>query len=607
MVNNRRGAPTAEEAEDQPEIPNLETLVAHAINNMLPGLNAAEVVARLVNDLRNGAGSSGGSGGSGGGRPTTIAGWLDKFSKHKPLSFSVATKPQDAEDWIAHMEKLFEVLGCEDEFKTRLATFKLEGDALNWWKAHRLAQGENNNPAIYTWTEFRDVFYKRYFPPAEQERFEREYSNIYQFEHENSGEYMRRFVRLASFVGPIAGDARRQAKHFKWGLKKWVLESLLNIEFNDVSSVNDAARNIEIFREGSGYKRSRDGERIQHRAPDSGRGFSGRNHDMDRGRSDQVSEYRGRSDRSYDQRGQIDRSRDSRPTTRSGNDRSGNGNGNSYGKGNKNNNNRQWRDQSTRGTQPNRSSGSSGQHRPTEVLPPPPMCPTCNKPHPGPCRKLTGECYRCGSTTHRVKDCPKANPTASASVPRLPAPSGRVFTTTRDQAAGTSGTITGILNFGDITAFVLFDTGATHSIISSTFAKKLELTPTPLTNQISISTPMKDRIMINHEFINCPIRFPDRIHPANLLPLNMIDFDIILGMDWLASHKATIDCHARNVIFGNLNSPEYVYHGSQPLKSVKLISALKARTLISHGCQGFLASVKDTSAESPDINNIPVV
>ncbi|GKA08648.1 putative nucleotidyltransferase, ribonuclease H [Tanacetum coccineum] len=44
-----------------------------------------------------------------------------------------------------------------------------------------------------------------------------------------------------------------------------------------------------------------------------------------------------------------------------------------------------------------------------------------------------------------------------------------------------------------------------------------------------------------------------------------------------------------------------------PLKSVKLISAIKARTLISHGCQGFLASVMDTSLESPNIENLFVV
>ncbi|PWA76223.1 hypothetical protein CTI12_AA086060 [Artemisia annua] len=371
---------------------------------MLPGLNANEVISRLVNDIRNGAGSSGGSG-SGGGRPTNITGWLERFSKYKPLSFNVAANPQDAEDWITHMEKLFEVLVCEDEFKTRLATFKLKGDALNWWRSHKLAQGENNNPAICTWAEFRETFYKRYFHVAEQERFEREYNNIYQFDHENSGEYMRRFVRLASFVGPVAGDARRQAKHFKWGLKKWVLYRLLNTEFIDVAAVYDAARNIEIFHKGSGYKRSRDGDRIQHRAQgDSGRGDSGRG------------EYgRGFSGRGHDSRGKMDRG----PLVElemigrvmvmvKGMVTTGSGRISLLGQ------------------------------RPTEVLPPPPLCPTCGKPHPGPCRKLTGECYRCGSNTYRVKDCPKGNFTPSANNPRLPAPSGRVFTTTRDQATGTS-------------------------------------------------------------------------------------------------------------------------------------------------------------------------
>ncbi|GKG10508.1 hypothetical protein Tco_0341908, partial [Tanacetum coccineum] len=61
------------------------------------------------------------------------------------------------------------------------------------------------------------------------------------------------------------------------------------------------------------------------------------------------------------------------------------------------------------------------------------------------------------------------------------------------------------------------------------------------------------------------------------------------------------------VIFGNVRQPEFVYHGSSPLKPVKLISAMKVRTLISHGCQGFLASVMDTSLESPNIENLSVV
>ncbi|GJT56530.1 retrotransposon protein, putative, ty3-gypsy subclass [Tanacetum coccineum] len=94
-------------------------------------------------------------------------------------------------------------------------------------------------------------------------------------------------------------------------------------------------------------------------------------------------------------------------------------------------------------------------------------------------------------------------------------------------------------------------------------------------------------LLIDHEYVNCPLRFDDRIRPANLLPIHMLDFDVILGhgIGWFSS--SNIRRYARTVIFGNVRQPEFVYHGSSPLKSVKLISAMKARTLISHGCQDF--------------------
>ncbi|GJU98659.1 reverse transcriptase [Tanacetum coccineum] len=294
-----------------------------------------------------------------------------------------------------------------------------------------------------------------------------------------------------------------------------------------------------------------------------------------RGRQDQSVEHRGRQDRGYDSRRQDFRGQDQRFNGRNGNDRQGQGNYNQ----------RQHRGQSTRDFNQGHASGSASQRRSTETLPPPPLCTTCGKPHPGVCYKATGGCFTCGSTQHKVKDCPQAKqkqnmPTDFA---RLPPATGRVYATTRDQAAKTSGTITGNLYIDDRTVFVLFDTGATHSIISTTFAKKLNMNPTPLIERVIISTPMKNHMLIDHEYVNCPLRFDDRIRPANLLPIHMLDFDVILGMDWLASHRATIDCYARTVIFGNVRQPEFVYHGSSPLKSVKLISAMKARTLISHG------------------------
>ncbi|GJW87906.1 putative ribonuclease H-like domain-containing protein, partial [Tanacetum coccineum] len=72
----------------------------------------------------------------------------------------VSATPRGRKTRITHMEKLFQVLGCPDNFKTRLAAFKLEGDALSWWKAHLRTQvGGDAFADTCTWVAFREIFF----------------------------------------------------------------------------------------------------------------------------------------------------------------------------------------------------------------------------------------------------------------------------------------------------------------------------------------------------------------------------------------------------------------------------------------------------------------
>nr|GFC34024.1 putative reverse transcriptase domain-containing protein [Tanacetum cinerariifolium] len=79
------------------------------------------------------------------------------------------------------------------------------------------------------------------------------------------------------------------------------------------------------------------------------------------------------------------------------------------------------------------------------------------------------------------------------------------------------------------------------------------------------------------------------------------------GMGWLTEHHATIDCHSYQVIFGDIHAPEFIYHGSLPGKSMQIISALQACTLLYHGCEGFLATIHDTTSEVLSIHDQPIV
>nr|GFB47141.1 putative reverse transcriptase domain-containing protein [Tanacetum cinerariifolium] len=237
-----------------------------------------------------------------------------------------------------------------------------------------------------------------------------------------------------------------------------------------------------------------------------------------------------------------------------------------------------------------------------------PVCTTCGRRHQGECRRAEGTCFKCGQAGHLQKDCKKNTTTStSGQADKKPGASGRVFAITEGHVANTSGTITGTLFIYGHAVFVLFDTGATHSVISSAFASHITTTPTLLDHVLCISTPMQDSVRITHVYRNLPLQFHDKIRPINAFPLDMCEFDIILGMDWLTEHHAMIDCRSYRVIFGDIHAPEFIYHGSLPGKSMQIISALQARTLLSYGCKGFLATIHDTTLEVPSIHDQPIV
>nr|GEY28714.1 protein reticulata-related 1, chloroplastic [Tanacetum cinerariifolium] len=86
----------------------LAAAVQNALQTLLPRIH---VESR--EEFRTGSRPSG----SGGNPPSvTIHTWIERFNKQKPHSFEKAAAPVDAENWISHMEKIFDVMGCEDAF-----------------------------------------------------------------------------------------------------------------------------------------------------------------------------------------------------------------------------------------------------------------------------------------------------------------------------------------------------------------------------------------------------------------------------------------------------------------------------------------------------------
>ena len=98
-------------------------------------------------------------------------------------------------------------------------------------------------------------------------------------------------------------------------------------------------------------------------------------------------------------------------------------------------------------------------------------------------------------------------------------------------------------------AHVLFDSGATHSFISTGFTKKAGMEPVPLNFEIGVSIPNGGIIMVSMICPSCTLSIGNHEFSSDLMVLEMEEFDIILGMDWLASYHATVDCFGKRVVF----------------------------------------------------------
>ena len=55
--------------------------------------------------------------------------------------------------------------------------------------------------------------------------------------------------------------------------------------------------------------------------------------------------------------------------------------------------------------------------------------------------------------------------------------------------------------------------------------------------------------LLQKEYRNCPIMFPNRISYNDLVEHDMLYFDVILGMDWLHARFSSIEFRTKVVKF----------------------------------------------------------
>ncbi|XP_070014752.1 uncharacterized protein [Nicotiana sylvestris] len=115
--------------------------------------------------------------------------------------------------------------------------------------------------------------------------------------------------------------------------------------------------------------------------------------------------------------------------------------------------------------------------------------------------------------------------------------------------------VTGILTVQSHVVYALIDLDSTLSYVTPYVAMEFRIEPEQLHEPFSVSTQVDKSIMAARVYRDCVVMVRGRDTIPDLIELRMVDFDVIMGMDWLYSWFAKLDCQTRTMGFEFPNDP----------------------------------------------------
>ena len=98
-----------------------------------------------------------------------------------------------------------------------------------------------------------------------------------------------------------------------------------------------------------------------------------------------------------------------------------------------------------------------------------------------------------------------------------------------------------------------------------------------------VATPLGESVVVSKILRDFCVMIGYREITIDLVLLGLQDFDVILGIDWLASYHASVDSFGKRVTFSIPGQPEFSFEGKHMDKPLRMISVLRASSLLRKG------------------------
>ncbi|GMI66048.1 hypothetical protein HRI_000274100 [Hibiscus trionum] len=390
-------------------------------------------------------------------------------------------------------------------------------------------------------------------------------------------EYEVQFVRLSQYAPGLVPDERARCERFRYGLETDVKMYLLAAEYDDfdvlVGRAKDVEMNLSMSAKGAGK------------------------------RAAEYSSGGGRNKRGRDQKYQSSAKRGSGAPARGGNAR----------------------------VDPSACwiCGSRG-HMKRD-------CPRAERVMQAPVAAAGNGCWSCGSADHLRRDCPRMAgeqmraPVVAAPqrgrgrgrgnfqrreeggrgvahvVAIQPEGGGQARVYAQREGRNDADVIAGTFTLQSLSLLSLIDSGSTHSYILREHAELLGLPVESLDVGVRVTSSFGETVVTRKLFRRCHLVVQEHVFHVDLMELPFYGFDVILGMDWLAEHRAVVDCENKRVSLKLADDYEVVVVGENVKFLANVVSSLEASRMLRQGCEAYLAFVMNPSSKELRVQDIRVV
>ncbi|GJY49376.1 reverse transcriptase domain-containing protein [Tanacetum coccineum] len=362
------------------------------------------------------------------------------FMKCKPLYFKGTEGVVELTQWFERMETVFRISNCSVENQIKFSTCTLLAGALTWWNSHVMTVTHDVAYAM-TWVDLRKKMTDKYCPRNEMKKLEAELWNL-KVIGTDVVKYNQRFQELALLCVRMFPEESDKIERYVGGLPDMIHGNIVASKPKTMQEAIEMATEL-----------------------------------MDK-RVSTIAERQAENKRKFEN------------TSR-------------------NNQNQQQQQNKRQNTGQAYTAGNSDRKSYAGSKP---LCSKCNYNHEGPCPpkcnncKRVGHltqdcriwpannnnnrnnnnnnqkgngCYECGAQGHFKRNCPRLRNNDrgnQAGNDRAPA---KVYVV-RNAGANPDNVVAGTFLLNNRYAYILFDTGADQSFVSTTFSSQIDITPSTL-------------------------------------------------------------------------------------------------------------------------------